>query len=141
MERINGQMLGFRRLAKNVLLWITCAKRPLTTLEIQHALAVVVGDPKLDEDNIERIETMITVCARLVTVDEESGIIRLVHYTAQEYFEQTQGSWFLDAESEITETCVAYLSFDIFEGGFCQTDDEFEERLHSNHLFDYAAGN
>jgi hypothetical protein len=34
MERIDGQKSGFRLLAKKVLSWIICAKRPLTTLEL-----------------------------------------------------------------------------------------------------------
>jgi hypothetical protein len=66
--------------------WITCAKRSLTTAELQHALAVEIGEPKLDEDNLLEIEDMVSMCAGLVTVDEESKIIRLVHYTTQEYF-------------------------------------------------------
>jgi len=89
MERINGQKSGFRLLAKKVLSWIICAKRPLTTLELQHALAVNIGDPELDKENIREIEDMASVCAGLVTIDEESKIIRLVHYTTQEYFERT----------------------------------------------------
>ena len=40
MERINRQPPGFQVLANNVLAWITCAKRPLTTRELQHAIAV-----------------------------------------------------------------------------------------------------
>ncbi|RDW77988.1 hypothetical protein BP5796_05840 [Coleophoma crateriformis] len=141
MERINAQKLGFRRLAQKVLSWITCAKRPLTTVELLHALAIEVGDSKLHEDNFERIERLISVCAGLVTVDEESSIVRLVHYTTQEYFEHTQDHWFPNAEINITETCIAYLSFDIFEHGSCQTDDAFEKRLRSNQFFDYAARN
>jgi hypothetical protein len=90
MERINGQKLGFQDLAKEVLAWITYAKRPLTTLELQHALSVEVGESELNEDNLPQIEDIVSVCAGLVTVDEESCIIRLVHYTAQEYFKQTQ---------------------------------------------------
>jgi hypothetical protein len=35
--------------------------------------------------------------------------------------------------------CVTYLSFDAFETGFCQTDEEFEARLQLNALYDYAA--
>jgi ankyrin repeat protein len=141
MERINEQKLGFRRLAEKVLSWITCAKRPLTTLELQHALAVEVSDSNLDEENLVRIERMVSVCAGLVTVDEESSIIRLVHYTTQEYFERTQSDWFPNAETDITIICIAYLSFNTFKGGYCQTDSEFEERLQSNKLYNYAAHN
>ncbi|RYO96852.1 hypothetical protein DL765_011425 [Monosporascus sp. GIB2] len=141
MKRINGQQSGPRKLAKQILLWITCAKRPLTTSELQHALAVELGKPELHEENFPSIQAMISVCAGLVTVDEESAIIRLVHYTAQEYLELTQNDWFPDAASNITETCVTYLSFSIFENGFCQTDEDFEMRLQSSQLYDYAAHN
>jgi hypothetical protein len=139
MERINGQKPGFQRLAKKAISWITCAKRPLTTSELRHALAVVVGDSKLDEDNLERIERIISVCAGLVTVDKKSSIIRLVHYTTQEYFERAQGRWFPDAEREVAETCITYLSFDAFNSGVCTTSEEFQARLEEYVLYDYAA--
>jgi len=90
MERIEGQLSDQEELAKQVLSWITCAKRPLTVSELQHALAVEVSEVELDEDNISSIDDIVSVCAGLVTVDEESRIIRLVHYTTQEYFERTQ---------------------------------------------------
>ena len=83
---------------------------------------------------------MISVCAGLVTIDEESSIIRLVHYTTQEYFERTQSNWFPNAQTDITTICVTYLSFDEF-GTVCQDDEEFEERLQSNQLYDYASHN
>src|SRR6187549_2533258 len=115
MERIEGQVSAQEELAKEVLSWITCARRPLTTMELQQALAVGLGDSELDEDALPQIEDMVSVCAGLVTVDDESGIIRLVHYTTQEYFERTQKQWFPNAEADITTTCVTYLSFSIFE--------------------------
>jgi hypothetical protein len=139
--RIEGQVTDQEELAKQVLLWITCAERSLTTLELQYALAVEVGESGLDKDNLPEIEDMVSVCAGLVTIDEESNVIRLVHYTTQEYFERTQSHWFPNAKTDITTICVSYLSFDVFERGFCQTDNEFEERLRSNQFFEYAARN
>jgi ankyrin repeat protein len=141
MERIEGQIEDQKRLAKQVLSWITCAKRPLTISELQHALAVEIGESELDEENLSQIEDMVSVCAGLVTVDDESGIIRLVHYTTQEYFERMQKHWFPEAESEITTRCITYLSFHIFKTGFCESDKVFEERLRLNPLYDYAAHN
>jgi ankyrin repeat protein len=139
MERIEGQVKDQEQLAKQVLSWITCAKRPLTVLELQHALAVEVGTLNLDEENLPDIGDIVSTCAGLVTVDEESNVIRLVHYTTQEYFERTWTSWFPNAQSDITVTCVTYLLFHTFETGFCFTDKEFERRLHTNVLYDYAA--
>jgi ankyrin repeat protein len=110
-------------------------------VELQHALAVEPSDIELNEDNLTEVKDIVSVCAGLVTVDEESGVIRLVHYTTQEFFERTQNDWFPTAEIDITRICVTYLSFRIFKSGFCKTDNEFEERLHSNHLYQYAAQN
>jgi Ankyrin repeats (3 copies)/Ankyrin repeats (many copies) len=141
MDRIEGQIPNSRELAKQVLSWIACAKRPLTTLELRYALAVELDETELDVDNFPEIEDMVSVCAGLVTVDEESDIIRLVHYTTQEYFERTQREWLPYAETDIVRTCVTYLSFDAFECGFCQSNEEFETRLQSNPLYDYAARN
>lgn len=141
MERIKGQLKDEEKLAKRVLSWITFARRPLTTFELEHALAVELGESQFDEENLSPIEDMVSVCAGLVIVDEESAIIRLVHYTAHEYFERTQKSWFLDAENDITKICVTYISFKDFEIGICQDDEGLEERLQSNPLYDYASHN
>ncbi|CAF3539468.1 unnamed protein product, partial [Fusarium graminearum] len=141
MERINGQMPGKKELAMKVLSWITCAKRQLTTSELQHALATKTGKSELDHGDLTHIGDMVSVCAGLVTVDEESGIIRLVHYTTQEYLKRTREQWFRDPESVIATTCVTYLSFIVFETGLCKTDHKFEERLRSSPFYDYAAHN
>jgi ankyrin repeat protein len=141
MGRIEGQVQNQEELAKQVLSWITCAKRPLTTLELQHALAIEVGDSELDEENLPHIEDIVSVCAGLVTIDKESGIIRLVHYTTQEYFERTQKQWFPNAQANIATICVTYLSFGQFESGICNNDEEFEQQLQSNKLYHYAAHN
>ncbi|KAI9778776.1 MAG: hypothetical protein M1839_007866 [Geoglossum umbratile] len=141
MDRIVKQDAEGRKLAKRVLLWISCARRHLTTAELQHALAVEVGNPKYNKAREPHVEDMVSVCAGLVTINEESNIIRLVHYTTQEYFERTWTSWFPDAQVDITRVCVTYLLFDTFESGFCQTDEEFKTRLWLNPLYEYAARN
>ena len=127
IKRIEGQLTDEEELAKQVLLWIICAKKPLTTSELEHAVAVEIGEPQFDTENLCRVKDIVSVCAGLVTVDKESNIIRLVYYTTQEYFERTQNNWFLDVETQITTICVTYLSFFIFENGYCHTDVEFEE--------------
>ncbi|KAI0849090.1 ankyrin repeat-containing domain protein [Daldinia vernicosa] len=66
LERINGQKRGFRTLAFRVFSWITCASRPLNTLELQHALAVEVGEKELDNDNVTEVELIISVCAGIL---------------------------------------------------------------------------
>ena len=121
MERIEGQIADSQKLAKQILSWITCAERHVTTLELRHALAVEVSESEFDKENLSEVEDMISVCAGLVTVDEQSDIIRLVHYTTQEYFKRTQKYWFPNTQTDIATSCVTYLSFDTFKTGFCLT--------------------
>ncbi|KAL6806061.1 ankyrin repeat-containing domain protein [Trichoderma sp. SZMC 28012] len=141
MERIRSQKRGFCDLANRVLFWITCSRRPLSTLEMQHALAVVNDSSALNPRNLPEIGLMVSVCGGLVTIDEHSDIIRLVHYTVQEYFERTCNTWFPTAQADIAKTCITYLSFDIFKAGANPTDEVFEAGLRSNILYDYAACN
>ncbi|KAN0079531.1 hypothetical protein V8E54_004745 [Elaphomyces granulatus] len=140
-KRIKGQKPRFSDLALRTLSWITFSKRPLTTSELQHALAVTDGASTLDRRNLTHIDLITSVCAGLVTVDEESDIIRLVHYTTQEYFDQTWATWFPNGQTDIAKTCVTYLSFKAFETGICYTYEDFKARLQSNVLYDYAARN
>ena len=144
IERIESQEPGFRHLAERVLLWITFSKRPLTSLELRHALAIEVGDSTLDEGNLEEIEEIISVCAGLVTV-EEGNVACLIHYTTQQFLEfwpnTKHGIPGPNPQGHITMTCITYLTFDTFQSGFCLTDEEFERRLQENVFYDYAAEN
>ncbi|KAF7508365.1 hypothetical protein GJ744_009356 [Endocarpon pusillum] len=138
-ERIEIQSEESCDLAKNLISWILCAQRPLTTRELQHALAVEPGERQLDEENIPDLALMLSVCAGLVTLDEESKIIRFVHYTTQDYFERIQTSWLPHISAYISLTCTTYLSFDAFTSGRASHDKEFEDRLAQNPFLDYAA--
>ncbi|KFA80419.1 hypothetical protein S40288_10315 [Stachybotrys chartarum IBT 40288] len=139
MERVQKQDSDSVELAENVLSWIIHARRPLTTIELQHAIGVEVGMLTPDENNLPQVQDIMSVCAGLVTVDHESNIIRLVHYTTQRYFEQN--IWFPSAHSDMMTICITYLSFNDFRSGSCPSDAEFEERLQVYPLYDYAAHN
>ncbi|KAK6525995.1 hypothetical protein TWF281_011036 [Arthrobotrys megalospora] len=127
MQRIDAQNLDFKRLAYRVLSWVVCAERPLAQLELQHALSVEleVEQRDLDEGNFPEVTDMISVCAGLVTIDEESNIVRLIHYTTQEYFNQSQEQWIRDAQNDIAKACVTYLSFETFDTELVPASCEF----------------
>lgn len=139
IQRIDSQEEGFRLMARQVLAWITHMKRPLTTAEIQYAVATRTGMTDIDEDFLPEIEDLVSICAGLVTTDEEKGIIRWIHYTTQEYFERKWKIWIPGSQLDIASTCLTYLSFSPFVIGHCPTDEQFEARLRMHRLFDYAA--
>ena len=96
---------------------------------------------------------MVSSCAGLVTID--SNIIRLVHYTTQEYFQRRGSKTFEDVQRDIIATsCLTYLSYDVFADGYLaewdldmesESDPESEldpkPRLQQNAFFKYAAQN
>uniref|UniRef100_A0A0B7KI71 Uncharacterized protein n=1 Tax=Bionectria ochroleuca TaxID=29856 RepID=A0A0B7KI71_BIOOC len=164
IKRIRTQPPPRLRLASQVLTLLACAERPLTIKELGDALAVRLGHSLLDKGDIPRGFIIVTVCMGLVIVEEDSGIIRLVHHTALEYLRdntaclsslvnpaipdsvtvfdahKNHAAW-CDAHRYFGTICLSYLSMAVFGGGACHRKAEFTERLQSNPLFHYAAHN
>ncbi|KAJ6602566.1 hypothetical protein DFH09DRAFT_1354883 [Mycena vulgaris] len=143
MARIDQQCADNRKLAQAALSWISNAKRLLRVAELREALAVEVGTSKLDPDNLVDIDTVLSVCAGLVIVDqidnEIDGVVRLIHHTTQDYLDSIQPSRFPFAQEEITTTCVTYLSFDIFLKNSDLVIPRSVKKLRNVHpLLDYA---
>ncbi|KAL5339857.1 hypothetical protein BJX70DRAFT_140586 [Aspergillus crustosus] len=131
MDGIEHQILDQAHLANQLLSWLVCALRPLTLTEIQHALAVEVDEDSFNKDNLPDVEDLISACAGLMTYNERSHIIELVHYTAKEYFDKEWTTWFPDAHRDLGQTCLSYLNYD-------ETADRYEEKEHEYPLYDYA---
>ena len=67
------------------LMWISHAERPLKPDELCHALAIKIGSPNLNGDNIPSIVTVLACCQGLFVVDKEASTTRLIHFTLHEY--------------------------------------------------------
>jgi ankyrin repeat protein len=139
ISRIESQNQDQVRLAKMVLSWITLARKPLRKQELQYALGVEHGEASLDVENLPDIEYLVSICAGLVTIDEQSSIIRLVHYTMQDYLKRTLKDWYPEAETEIARICITYLSFSAFRNGACNDKPMLLLRLRNHPLYYYSA--
>ena len=103
--------------------------RPLRIDELRHALAVDLGgglagdDEFLDEDFLQNDigeedpipqALIIASCAGLVSVNELTGIVRLIHVSITQYLEQLkqeeQEEWFPRIHHDISKVCLTYLS-------------------------------
>lgn len=113
MERIKAQPLGFCKLALNILTWVIHARTPLSPQLLLEALTIQPGSKELDYDYRPDLGDIDSLCAGLVTIDKDSNVVRLVHYTTLEYFQRR--SWFPRAHFKITEVCITYLSYDIYD--------------------------
>ena len=118
MQRINKQSDGLRSLAIRALTWITFAERLLSFTELRHALAVEPGEECFDEDNLDDGEQILSVCAGLVGLDQDTQIVSLVHYTTQEYLRGPGNQHLSKPHEMIALTCLTYLLFDDYETAF-----------------------
>ncbi|KAL9123429.1 MAG: hypothetical protein Q9187_000030 [Circinaria calcarea] len=139
LARIQRQPGGRNRLGMNTLMWLSHAKSPLMVNELSDALAIRSGQPALNPKNRPSQKMMVECCLGLVTTDEESGRIRLVHYAVQEYFRDQQKEIFPSGESEIAEMCLTYLFFDSFAEGCCDREEDILDRLEEYPFLGYAA--
>ena len=80
LGRIMGQDREKARLGMAALLWISHTERLLKANELCHALAVEIGSPNLNVDNVPSIGTLLTCCQGLVVVEKEASTVRLIHF-------------------------------------------------------------
>jgi ankyrin repeat protein len=139
IKRLESQLPEDTALAKRVISWIVYAERSFHMTELRCALAVEFGATSFDPDNVLDTEDIVSVCAGLVTVEKKSNIIRLVHYTAQEYFDRIRCDWIPHGHLDITRTCLTYLSFETFRDGSCSDRLEYGDRMNAYPFLQYAA--
>ncbi|KAF4978531.1 hypothetical protein FZEAL_5103 [Fusarium zealandicum] len=143
LERIYRQSPDAVELAEAVLFWVVCVKRPLTVLELQQMYATqqLPEETLLEEDDLPDGDILIGACGGLVSIDVESKTVRLVHYTAQQYFERSHVEKLLNAKMDITMISLKYLVLPNFSAGVCTTDKDMAQRLEQYPFLDYAAKN
>ena len=110
LDRIKGQGKGKSALGMAALMWISRSERPMHIGELCDALAIEIGSRGMDCDNIPSEKTLLGSCLGLVTVDK-SSIIRLVHFTLQEYFKR-HSEHFKNPQATMAEVFLTYLNFD-----------------------------
>lgn len=141
MARIDAQNNDDKQLAEQVLVWISFAVRPLSLNELQEALAIEPASHQLDEDNIPSEELLTSVCAGLVVVDQEGQLVRLCHYSTEEYLKRVRGGKFPQASKYIAESCLTCLLYNGYTKGAVSVEKEIVSRIKGCHFVDYAATN
>lgn len=132
-----------RELSLKILKWISAATRPLQFQELQIAISIEDGDAEIDEEGFLDAKTMVDLCGGLIAIEQETGAVRFVHHTVQEYV-LSNSSISNDSHLLITKTCLTYLSLEtrhrkLFDRtlarikGWCSIDER--------HFWDYAACN
>lgn len=141
LQRIQKQPHGRSKLAMRTLMWISHARRPLKVDELSEALAInlMPGGTTSNRKYWQSQRMMVPSCLGLVTVDEERSIIRLVHYSVQEYFREHQARIFPSGQRTVAEDSITFLLYDHFLPGPCATEAEIRVLMHKHPFARYAA--
>ncbi|KAI5785397.1 hypothetical protein FPQ18DRAFT_87167 [Pyronema domesticum] len=144
ISRIKNQKSERSTQAMDVLKWTFLAKRPLTVIELRHALSVTIDlgkvqpgklplayDETLDWDNCPSEKSLIDWCLGLVIIDEETSTVRLVHKSLHDHLTQLHenGEIFPDGHNEIAYTCLQYMCFKDDEHEIDATEPEVTEHI------------
>ncbi|KAJ7222464.1 ankyrin repeat domain-containing protein [Mycena pura] len=137
IERINHQSEEDCKLGLLALTWVANTKRLLSVTELQEALAIEPDSTSLDTDNILDINIILAVCAGLIIVDETISLVRLVHYTTQDYLDSIQLDRFPMAHTKILSACLTFLSFEEFVT-LPGSRNAYTQLVHKHPFLEYA---
>jgi len=109
LTRLKAQKRNRAELGLKALMWVLHSERPLRPEELGGALGVEIGSPDLDLACVPALQTLLSSCLGLVTVERSSSTLRLVHYTLQEHL-LSDPTLFHSPHSTIAEVCLTYLN-------------------------------
>ena len=139
LQRIQRQPEKRRMLGMSILMWISHARRPLKVAELSEALAVKVGETSLNPKFSKSQKLMVACCLGLVIVDEKSSVIRLVHYSVQEFFREHHSGVFPSGKLTIAKILVSYLLLDPFSGGPRQDQQDISALISTHPFVQYVS--
>lgn len=75
-----------KKYQKQILELVLVARRPLTTEELREALGVTPGDTNWNPSRLpNNIYSVLASCGGLLTIDEETSTVRMVHQSARDF--------------------------------------------------------
>ncbi|KAH6916361.1 ankyrin repeat-containing domain protein [Coprinopsis sp. MPI-PUGE-AT-0042] len=126
-------------LAKAVLVWVLNASRSMTIEELQRAVATSPDNHKFEAGRLVPETTLLSLCGGLITVEEESRLVRLVHYTAKETLEGLLHEAFPHPHSLLATVCMTHLAECGFQNTTISSQEEFGNTLKRDPLLAYAS--
>ncbi|KAH6906769.1 hypothetical protein BKA70DRAFT_397981 [Coprinopsis sp. MPI-PUGE-AT-0042] len=137
--RISNQSRKYATLAKAVLVWVLNASRSMTMEELERAVATSPDTHKFEASRRVPWTTLLSLCGGLITLEEESRLVRLVHYTAKETLEGLLHEAFPHPHSLLASICMTHLTECGFQNTTISWGREFQAILENDPLLAYAS--
>ncbi|KAH6912028.1 hypothetical protein BKA70DRAFT_1098331, partial [Coprinopsis sp. MPI-PUGE-AT-0042] len=138
-NRLLNQKTRHVLLAKAVLVWVMNALRPMTTGELERAVATSPSTLKFKPDEVVPGRSLVALCCGLVVFEEESRLVRLVHYTAKDTVQHLLQDSFPHPHSHLARVCMTHLAECGFQDTTISSEEEFRTVLEMDPLLAYAS--
>ncbi|KAH6915538.1 hypothetical protein BKA70DRAFT_1557799 [Coprinopsis sp. MPI-PUGE-AT-0042] len=109
-ERILAQRPKHSNLAKLVLLWITHAHGEMTIDALRRAVATSPDTYDFEPKRMVPEALLLSVCCGLVSVDEKTKLVRLIHYTTRDAILPRLLELYPTPHTTLAHICIAYLT-------------------------------
>ncbi|KAH8153587.1 uncharacterized protein LAJ45_02400 [Morchella importuna] len=136
IENLRRQPKNCSDLAVKVLVWLAKTRRTLTVDEIQVAVSIEARRERLDELDLPDRTTLFDVCGSLVSIDEQSGTIRLSHESVNHFLANSPSTVPELLDETVTVALMTYLGFESLSIKI--TNDELPARLKEQPFLSYV---
>ncbi|KAH6887863.1 hypothetical protein BKA70DRAFT_1164372, partial [Coprinopsis sp. MPI-PUGE-AT-0042] len=137
-SRILNQHQRHVSLAKAVLLWVIHAERSMTIEELRCVVATSPESHKFEPARMVPEATLLGLCRGLIVFEEETRLVRLVHYTARKPVEEFLLESFPNPNSLIAAVCMAHLTDCGFHNTTIVSEQALRQALNEDPLLAYA---
>lgn len=146
LARIAEQADADAILAQYILILVSHSFRPLSLVELQHALTLYDSSGSVlhtdlvafEKDDAVSEDIILSICMGLVSVDYEDKEVRLVHLTLQPYLQRLCSTQWHEALNDISRICLLCISSSDLVSGPASTDEEMSKRLATYPFLRYA---
>lgn len=130
MGRIQCQGQDDRDIAMRALLVLFLARRPLSSAELCHFVAVDLGDGGgegvFDLADVLELDEILSTCAGLFSYQSEIDKVQFVHQSTKEYLKETEARWFSNGEATMRDICETYKrTWEAAEAAGCEDKADY----------------
>ncbi|KAH6907890.1 hypothetical protein BKA70DRAFT_1150177, partial [Coprinopsis sp. MPI-PUGE-AT-0042] len=137
-KRIKEQSPDMFIVARSTLIWVLCAMRSLKIEELRHAVATCPDTHKFDCRRLVDEAPLMSLCRGLVSIEEETNIVRFVHYTAKDIVQGLISESFPHPDSLPASVCMAILAEPRFQQTTLDDRGRLMDTLETETLVAYA---
>ncbi|KAH6892840.1 hypothetical protein BKA70DRAFT_837847 [Coprinopsis sp. MPI-PUGE-AT-0042] len=137
-ERILAQAPKHANLAQLVFLWVLHARSEMDIEALRRAIATNPDTHNFESKRLVPQALLVSVCCGLVSIDEKTRIVRLVHYTTKDAILPLVKKAFPNPHVRLALVCISHLTRCGMQDTAITNFEEFDDALTEDPLLGHA---